>query len=260
MSAPLYFLPKLHAADLITQDKRLKASVLRERQLFDLFGDVANVEAECSIFDLKSKAPGGHSGLLLCACGTRPPTRLGYYPDFQEWKPVGKAEDAPYWIGLDKESAPTPEDLVRSAGGAGYRCELADGREWIVPVIRRPDGSTELPRDLVWDDAGVFQEQVQVRYQQIWERTEEALEWFRAGFNTLRGKAIAPALRLAIDALALLYRYDQPLHNRLRLINSENWMSVLAFVIDAPLIYAELEAEKKKRSPEEPELLSTATG
>ena len=242
---PVYFLPNL-TKEQLAPGERLDHSVLRARGIGDVFAD-------CDFRDVlinqpSGLGPGQHSGLYLCYLvpGTGAiPDRTGFYPDEQEWHQVGDGELV--WIGVTKASPPTAADLVRKRVFHGYYVTLADAENWAVPVIRRPDGSTQLPCDMIFDAAGNVVEPIKRQYVEYWDETAEVAEWFfgEKGFD-VSGFSKSRALRLAIRALGLNYRYGVNEQNIVRAIDTMNWVSVLASTVD---LSKALELVEKKSAP-----------
>jgi hypothetical protein len=241
MAQPLYFLPGLKRASLLPDGNKLTRSLLESRGIREAFSDVAG-KSDCFIGDILGSGPGGKSGCVLCyqTPDGALPENTGYRPDSQEWHEVN--DDL--WIGIDTTSPPTPDDLARPRQHNGYLLVL-DGQSVHVPIIRRPDGSSELPRDLYWDAAGKLAESVKKAYAAYWEETALVSDWFFAkGFDSPTfdlGKAMA----LAVRAVGINYRYSRIEHNLLRWIDSTNWSTVLSAAVDGPNAMAIETAEKK---------------
>lgn len=252
MSQPLYFLPDIHTAALVGPDGSLSRTFLRSRGLDELFADVTNVNVDCAVTALAARGPGGKSGQILVyqTPSGELPGRIGFYPQQQEWLEVG---DGAYWIGIDPAAPPTAEDLRRPGRRhPGYVLE-SDRGEWAVPVIRRPDDSTELPCDLYHDPrTGELREPLKEAYRQYWEETGEVIHFLR-----LRDSGDAPrrveipktrALELATRALGLNYRFGSAEQSLLRIIDQQNYLTVLAMTVDMPLFLAIEEAEREKKT------------
>jgi hypothetical protein len=259
MSAPLYFLPGVYRQHLIQGD-RFSRTVLAGRGLEAIFGDVEHVPSEATVAEISGGGPGGTGGTLLVPLvpGSPPPVRLGYYPQFQDWTNHGDQ----FWLGIDRESPPGPEDLRRTKQIGGYRMALGDGRDWLVPILRRPNGTSEFPSSFGWDAAGVFSSVVRPAYRQLWEDAGELVELFLA--NKLREAAKVDLPRLVdwcVRVLAVNYRFDRVMQSALGVIGSDDWMTILAYAIDGPT-YLELrgEAQKKTASAEPPTSASSPVG
>lgn len=238
MSQPLYFLP--HVNWTREQNISITRSIIREAGLADIFSDVR--EGSVGFNVLSGRGPGDLSGTIVFYTDDRePPHRMGYYPAEQVWTPAG--DGGKLWIGLDTDRKPTPAEIRRRLLHPGYQLELADGQTYSIPVVRRPDGSTNLPTDFVFDAAGKLQEPIKDTYRAYWDASAEVCQWF---YNEDAPKFDkAKAISLAIDVLKLNYRYGVLEQNALRLIDATNWMSVLAFSVDLPRVQAERDAQKK---------------
>lgn len=267
MAAPLYFFAKRSLADVV-RDDRLSPALLNECGLAQTFADIKSVRRQCSLFDITTKGPSGSSGVFLYALppDREAPKRCNFQPQFQEWREVHKS--AGLWIGQDIEEPVRPRDLLREGGSTdidgdptaphrGWPLELADGRRYTVPVIRRPDvvarhgrEITNLPEDIGWDENGRFVQTVKREYLQIWEDAGRLCDFFfDAEGRHRRGDfeiSVEDGLRWAIRILQLNYRYDAHLQNLLHLIDKTNVFAILGMAIDAPLVNHLVGAEKKR--------------
>lgn len=256
MAQPLYFLPGLSRSQLLPGGK-LSRSLLAGRGLGEIFDDVGVGRDDFATAELAGRGPGNKSGIFLCyhTPAGEVPRRVDYRPDEQAWHEAGDG----LWIGLDTDDPPTPLDLSRRKQHAGYRLELADGQSWVVPVIRRPDGTTELPTDLYWDTAGKLVEPLKERYRAYWDQTAEVAEWFfgEKGFDA-EGFEKGKALELAVRALGLNYRFGRAEQNVLRVVDRENFLTVLAYTVDVPK--AVLLSESQKKSSDLTSVSTTSTG
>lgn len=98
-----------------------------------------------------TQGPNGQAGLLLSWRMNRGTCTLKYSPDEQVWLPaVANAEDkldaGRYWVGIWKDSKPTPEDLERPRPFRGPRVTLGDGQSWMLPPVQ------ELPHTMARTD------------------------------------------------------------------------------------------------------------
>lgn len=237
MAPPLYFLPGLTRRQLAAGGK-LSRALLHERGLADVYADVQLADLHLS--DVTGRGPGEKSGLILVA-GSGDGQATNYRPASQEWEPV----DEGLWIGLSKVAEPPgPEDLIRKRPVEGYTHELADGRSWTMPVIRRPDGGTQLPRAIGWDEHGDFVQTVRPEYRQLWADTAKVVALFVDEGSEYE---LSWGLDFAIRCLAVNYRYDKALHNRLHLVGSEHLEVIFGAAIDLPLM-KRLAAEAQKKS------------
>jgi len=231
MSQPLYFLPDVPHAALVGPDGSLSRTLLRSRGLDEIFADVQSIHVDCAVNVLSGRGPGDRSGVILCYQGRdgQLPRRLGYYPDEQAWLEVG---DGRYWLGHDTADPPTADDLQRPGRRhPGYFLDSDCGR-WVVPVIRRPDDTTDLPRDLYQDlRTGELHQPLKAAYHDYWEETGEVLAFLRLkedpGDEPRRVEIpMARALDLAVRALGLNYRFGQAEQALLRVIDADNLLLV----------------------------------
>ena len=252
MSLPLYFLPGAEPESLtFAGSQRLDPALLERHGLGLTWRDV-RID-DLTVNHIRTKGPGGKSGLLLAAktFDGRGPLRPTFVESEQEWRPLGDPKQA--WIGLEKSAEPPgPDELRRKLTSAGYSVELAGGQRWQVPIVRRPDDSTELPREAYFDDHDRFVEEVKAEHRALWEEMGAALNWFDA--ETFDGGDFSreKGLDLAIRALAINYRFGRGEQRLLRAIDSTNWATVLAMAIDLPTALSVLDAKKNSAPPTEP--------
>jgi hypothetical protein len=227
MSQCLYFLPNLRKAQC--DNVGLMRGVLKERGLTDVFADVP--QAEMCIAELTGRGPGDKSGLILAyqTPAGDVPRRIGYYPAEQVWTPVG--DGSLCWIGIDPSEPPKPEELARRKQYVSYAVMCGDANQWSVPIIRRPDGSTDLPTDMVWDATGKFVEPIKPAYESFWQESKEFADWFYGDnsqpFPAERG------LMLAIRALSINYRFGREEQSVLRVIDRDCFTSILGATVDS---------------------------
>jgi len=242
MSAPLYFLPGIFAAQLLpggTLNRRL----LADRGLADVLADVE--AAGLAHHEIAAAAgPGGKPGMIVCARpgeGVPLPRRLGYYPDDPHvtWHTLRGGD---LYLAIDATSPPGPEDLLRRDPLGGQAVRLGDGREWQVPVIRCPIGGTQLPQSIGWHD-GALGLQVKPAYRDLWDRSLAAADFaFVSGTISYEVGAA-----LAVDVLALNYRLGRDELTLLGLLDTLNIEHVLHAMVD----YAKVKAfnvERKKKA------------
>lgn len=237
MSQPLYFLPGLRAS--AAESIALRKGVLKERGLLDVFADVP--QEQQPLQELPGRGPGGLAGCLLCYTTPKGdiPRRWGYYHKEQSWTPVG--DGSLLWIGVDTAEPPTPEGMARRKQYGGYLVTIGD-HEWQVPVIRRPDGTTELPCSMLWDATGKLIEPIKPAYEACWREFEEAAKWYYEGVSL----DLSRGLELAVKALSLNYRFGRNEQNVLQVIDREMMQTILALTVDAPTF----ESQKKTVSIE----------
>jgi len=155
--------------------------------------------------------------------------RLDYCPEEQEWfecKADGELKAGRYWVGVWKDSPPTPKDLQRPYPYLGVNVELGDGNCWIVPKIR------ELTADAIRADDGTWKFAVQKRYHAIYI---ESLEWQDtvAENREFEYGELADYLQ---RCLSLNYRIPPDLCAHIRLINTKILMSFLGATLGHELV------------------------
>lgn len=259
MAQPLYFLPGLSRAELAPSGP-LRKAILAERGLAQIFEGVTSIERDCTLCEISGRGPSDLSGSILAyqRSDGAIPRRIGYYAGEQSWTPVGDGNLL--WIGTDTSEPPTPADLRRPKAHSGYPINLA-GAVWLIPVIRRPDGSTELPQDYYWDSAGLFQKSLKETYRTIWDRLAEVADWYftEGGFDSPTF-SLEKAVGLSIDVLGLNYRFGRNEQSLLRVIDSENWSTILACAVDVIGYDAVTESAKKNSPGATAESLNTFPG
>lgn len=94
--------------------------------------------------------PEGAAGIIF-ACGDGD---VRYKLEKQTWEPYpGKLDDAgkpALWYGYWTDDPPGPDYFARKGQFDGHLVKLGDGQQWLVPVARRIDGTTVLPRSMSW--------------------------------------------------------------------------------------------------------------
>jgi len=257
MSAPLYYLPRVTIQNL-AQNGRLSRSLLESRGLGEAWSDVERLD-DVAYCQVHAKAPDAGAGLVVCALpiSREMPPRVGCFcaDPGQRWTRISDG----LWLAIEAAAPPGPADLARPTRHAGHWVRLGDGEEWEVPVIRDPlGGGTSLPRDMFWEE-GQFRLELRSQYQALWDATERVAELFFSPNSRGFGRIdLQDALRIAVAALGLNYRFGQPEQRALRLVTSANWEAVLGAMVDLPRVQqalGELESAEKKSAPS-----STAPG
>lgn len=242
---PLYFLPGLTLAAL-APGGRLSQSLLAQRGLSDVFRDLTGPGTDIMASEPHG-SPCGQAGVLLAyhTGSGEPPRRFGFYPAEQTWH----AAAGEVWIGLDNASPPRPEELARRRLIPGFEATLGDGQRWAIPTLRRHDGSTELARDMFFDASGVLQQPLKERCRRDFDDFAVVAEWFfeSEGFAAASFDPGA-ALTFAVRALSINYRYGQAEQAILRLVDSDNYLTVLGAVVDVNFYLAAIRAEAEKKT------------
>lgn len=252
MCQPLYFLPNLRQQQC--QSVAQMRAILAERGLTDVFADVP--QETMPAVELTGRGPDGQSGVILCyqSPATDIPRRIGYTPAEQQWT---KVDDGLY-LGVDTAEVPTPADMQRKYQHGGYRVPL-NGHDWLVPVIRRPDDTTLLPRDWKWDATGRDVQPIKPAYRGYWEETAEVLTWFL--LDELPPEATSvKALELCVRALSINYRFGRNEQNILGVIDPDNAMTILAVTVDYPRFHELRTAIEQKKTTLGQSTLNSGTG
>lgn len=259
MSAPLYFLPGVDRDALVTRE-RVNHGALTPFGLDLALADVNDADELLRVTPTGS-TPSGKPGTIVYVGGPGQPSpdRFGYFPAQQTWHDYGRL-----WIGLDQLSPVKPADLVRhgtrrDAAGVplapcdGHQVALGDGNLWEIPIIRRPNGSTLLPRKFDWRD-GRMSIDIESRYENVWNLTGEVIDFFLdsaklAAEGQSRTCTLQWAADMALAALGLNYRVLPELVGLLGLVGTATWQPILGAMIDWPLIMAAVRAAEKKSDP-----------
>lgn len=91
----------------------------------------------------------GPDGDIGAVCGVTS-EQLGYFANRQTWRRIPGSSA---WVGYYTDAPPTPEDLARTEQIDGHKVKLCDGRYWLCPIARGPEGVV-LPRYADLDDEG----------------------------------------------------------------------------------------------------------
>jgi hypothetical protein len=247
MSAPLYFLPGIRLSGFAPDRGKLSRSLLAARGLAEAWSDVEQLD-DVAYCEITGRGPDGGPGLVVSAlpvAGREPPRRVGYYPDETAIRWTLAREGL--WLAVDDHFPVAPSDVARRKQFPGHPVELADGQEWIVPVVRRglKKGVPALPERMGWDAHGQFGMVLDPRYGVLWERTEKLMEYFGTGEHSM---SYADAAELDLDFLGLNYRIGKVEATALGLLDTTNWEKILWAALDGPTIdkaMAAVEAAKK---------------
>lgn len=255
MAPPIYFLPKTTLAD-VAKDGELLLPSLAAWGLDTIFADCRTVPGDAILAAISTAAgPSGESGCLLMAKGEGDlhPRAGMYVSEFQEWQDFSVLVGKPLWVGVDKESPITSEDLAKSTRFRGYPLELPSGI-WQIPVIRNPEGGTGLPTDWELQADGEVETTVQAAYCQLWKEFAGVVDLYfspddpsPAGTFVLDRKE---AMRRCLQVLGINYRFGRVEQNLLRVIGSETWHQILGYAVDLPGfwdVYEQTQAQKKIR-------------
>jgi hypothetical protein len=253
MAQPIYFLPNVEARDLVKAQK-LHRPVLQAAGIDELLADVVH-EGDVAIMPWSKKGPGGHSGTFLCALKENPtrdiPEHWGFYPQHQKWEVRTPGLKTSAYIGWNPDQPPTPEDLRRKRMYGGYVLTLGDEQPWQVPIIRRPDDTTELPCHMHLGNAGELVERVKASYQRFFDELAIVHQWLtnRDKPDDEVGFSKRKAFDLAVLSLSINYRFDHAEQRIVQAVDRDSYLSILSAAVDWIRFSEVSEAAKKKPSP-----------
>lgn len=142
----------------------------------------------------RGATPNGKPGFLLADESRMNGYSVFYRPKEQTWRTFGDVS-----IGYYNDSPPTPKELLHQEHLPGRVATLADGNDWIVPVIylwEGTDKATKLPKFLDVDDDGNFREgSVIEKYLPLVERISP---WFDMWVEAAK-KAVANDTEFTVD-------------------------------------------------------------
>jgi len=190
--------------------------------------------------------PDGKSGCYLYpipVTGNLPRTH-GYNPDTQEWE-----DHDGYWLGIDTENRPTPPELVRPTVVSGYEYRLGDDCDWICPVLRRPDGTPNVPQSWGRNSEG-FVEKVLPQWEWAWKLSEKIWNVF-IGVEEIE---TPECWEISSKLLSINYRLGEYEVTRLGLVTSENYDQIFKAAVEGDLWNEALAVSSEEKKSELSEL------
>ena len=191
---------------------------LKQFGLSEVFRESHPVSSE-----VHNNGPDGSAGLLVAllpshmkATDDKGVFQVRIKLDEQTWVKRNKGENE-FWIGFCKDAIPGPHDLRRPFQVGGHPVKLADGNDWLVPVVRTAaDGSSTFPKAIGIDEEGALSQIVLPRYAPFCNRIAE---WWNkivpqiASIDSSEGKVVVrfdqeETFLLAIEALSFNYHMD----------------------------------------------------
>lgn len=204
----------------------------------------------------------------LVGSAAAPPGLFRYTPDVQQWQiaPAKYCIDGKRWAVCYHRAAgaPGPSELARPRQLAGRLLQMADGREWLIPVAREYSrGNDEnpitwshvLPQVLSLNEDGDFRPgDVQPQYRKLWDLT---IAYEQALFDAVNRLADGDQeIRFDFDGTALVCEalrhnyYLSPVEiSLLGLLDTATLQSAIDIIRDAEMfttISRELEEAKRK--------------
>lgn len=117
-----------------------------------------------------------------------------------------------YWVGLDTEKPPTPEDMQRAYPYSGEKIVMGDGMEWLIPIAER------LPFDVIRADDGTDRYIPQRKFHEFTTAASYWTKLFESG--DVSGKCTWSQLRDFIElGLCANYRTTREVNDYLRLFS-----------------------------------------
>ena len=184
------------------RDGKLNIEALRKYGLEHVFGDrqvtpdetvVARVETEMGI------------GVLLYPKPSGSELPRGFYdPERQEW-----CKFANFWIGWDKESPPTPDELLKTDAIFGPGITDGKGKPWTIPTILSNDiNRVTMPQVYGYDDQGNFRLMQRESDKTLWELAGKVATYLLGDEGgDMTDEEIAQA---ALAFLSVNYRVGKP--------------------------------------------------
>lgn len=205
------------------------------RHLFERAGLVHALEGRSvGTVGTTARGPSGREGCIVA-----PPCPRGHAPapqaaDGATWVQV-PGQDV--WLGWLPDARPSPQDLARATQVPGHEVQLADGASWLVPVARRVNGSSALPRALRWDGQAWSAGDVVAAHARLWgvacRLWDALLSASEGGTVTLDVECDAVALALATN-----YRLGPPELSALGLLTTAARDEVIKALVDLPVLEA----------------------
>lgn len=187
-----------------------------------------------------SAGPDGKGGLLVARA-----SGVEYDAQKQAW---AECNGGKWWAGYALDAPPGPADLLRAEPLTGHKVKLADGREWLVPVLFLVKGLVALPsmQVLRLNAEGEWTSAVKPEHEELARRVRETWDhWaFAAGIREQAPDEQPPSfefeLDLIIDGLALNYHLSRWEVSLLGLLDAggNSYRNALEALIDVPTLKA----------------------
>jgi len=225
-------------------------------------------EKSTSVAPLMAAGPSGAGGVIAADPAAVP--QITYNVDAQTWaptdNPLPKDEEEKFrpWIGVSNDNPPTPLELLRADALDGHVVKLADGNDWLIPIVRGwtevpeigPINQCALPHSIRRSGGHWQRDGIQAKYVPLWAGTLKWWEFYTARIESVEldpGSAVKRvpfdfecSLELASDALAANYRVGVDEIGLMAVFNETLVRDVLLALIDWPFVRKW--AQKKKPS------------
>lgn len=230
MSGLLYFIQGVDTGS----DEAIKKAGLEE-----VFG------TDSRDFRGASSGPGTLGGVIVAVSQRNqdiPKQRIGYYPEDQTWQEVEKGK---YWIGMNNTRPLLPEGIERTEQIDGHWVELNDGNKWLIPVARKFDQGTVLPRALILGPEGELVAEILPKYVQFWKKVEKVYNNFIDAMkkdDSDDALTVQEGWDIAVEAMQYNYAINKWGISFRRLLTTENVKAILEAIVDIPTL---LEVDKE---------------
>lgn len=168
-----------------------------------------------------------------------------YFGENADWVPAVPSGDLPekrYWVGIHRNSRPTPAELQKPNLFHGPRVTLGDGNLWTVPAGGR------LPHVYKLNGSGKYQSQIREEFRAFFEKT---WEWYKKLLEIDPEQetvsVTADWCQYCVEALSMNYRLVPELVSYLELIGSENLWSIAIGTVEGLEIREVSDDLQKKR-------------
>ena len=179
--------------------------------------------------------PDGSNGLIFTSI--RPnsspdetETKIGYYKHNQKWFDLGE-----YWLGYEKENAPTPKDLAKEMQIDGLPVRL-NGNDWLVPIARRFTAGSVLPKRLCLGAKGETIEESLPEFLEFSKIADEIFNDYALELGIGEGVPILTSNEAIIEraskALGVNYQISEKEVLALGILNHKTMHEVMEVVID----------------------------
>lgn len=148
------------------------------------------------------------------------------------WTPI---PGSPASLGVLADALPGPDDLARAELVDGHAVELADGKPWTIPVVRKLLGGSALPRALAWDGKDWSRGEVLPVYRKLYAAGQRLFDAFR-GSEGDGPTTLTEEVETAVTAIAVNYRVGPAEVSALGLLNTRSAGEVLRAMIDIPAL------------------------
>lgn len=170
MAGFFHFIPGTMMDELCPRG-RFDRQVLARCGLAAVLADCDDVPDHAVVTETKA-GPSGTPGVVIYPKTLESPPGWHYRPDHQEWVQCGDR-----WIGWERESPPSPQDLARRQVLPDYVVRDAEEREWFVPCARSSDANrSSLPVEYAFNGDGRMVRQVPQSMEHLWQLSGQVLD------------------------------------------------------------------------------------